>query len=73
MVLITEPGRELELKCPWCGYHGKFQKRRIEFMSLLICVLLLLAGVIPGIIYAAWYSNQEECPKCRAKVPRGPF
>ena len=73
MGLITEPGRDLELKCPWCGYHGKFQKQSTDIVSLSICILLLLAGLLPGIIYGAWHSTQEECPTCRAKVPRGPF
>jgi|WetSurMetagenome_2_1015567.scaffolds.fasta_scaffold224886_2 hypothetical protein len=73
MELIKETGRKLNLKCPWCGYEGKFQKRRIELMSLCIFVLLLFPFIIPGIIYALWYSNQEECPSCRAKVPRDPF
>lgn len=73
MGLIGEPGRGLDLRCPWCGYEGQFRKRRIDIMSLLICIALLLCGIIPGIIYALWYSQQEECPKCRAKVPRGPL
>lgn len=73
MSLITEPGRGLELKCPWCGYEGKFQKRRLEFMSVCIFILLLLTFILPGVLYAFWYSQQEECPRCRAKVPRGPF
>ena len=73
MALISEPGRNLDLKCPWCGYHGKFQKRGNDVISVCICVLLLLAGLIPGVIFAAWYSSQEECPTCKAKVPRGPF
>ena len=73
MGFIKEPSRGLNLKCPWCGYGGRFQKRRTNALSLLICVGLLFCGIIPGVIYALWHSQQEECPKCRANVPRGPF
>jgi uncharacterized membrane protein YqaE (UPF0057 family) len=73
MAFIREPGRGLELKCPWCGFLGKFERRRIDVLALLTCVVLLICGIIPGVIYALWHSQQEECPRCRARVPRGPF
>ena len=73
MAFIEEPGRGLTLRCPWCGYEGQFQKKHIDVLSILICISLLLFGIVPGVVYALWYSQQEECPKCRAKVPRGPF
>lgn len=73
MGIIKELGRELNLKCPWCGYEGKFKKRSVDIFSLSILIILFICLVIPGIIYALWHSQQEECPKCRAKVPRGPF
>lgn len=71
--LLEEAGRGLVLTCPWCGYTGKFQRRELEVMAVCVTIALLFFLVIPAIIYALWYGQQEECPNCRAKVPRGPF
>ena len=73
MAFIKEPGWGKELTCPWCGYQGSFQKKHLDFMSLMIFIGLLTFFIFPGVFYALWHSNQEECPECRASVPRGPF
>ena len=70
---MKSDGRGLELKCPWCGYQGKFKSRTFDIMSGLICAVLILFFLVPGALYGIWHALQEECPNCRAQVPRGPF
>lgn len=54
-------------KCLQCGYSGGM-KTWLRWYSLpqLIAIVLLLAYMLPGIIFIAWAWGKYKCPKCGA-------
>jgi hypothetical protein len=51
---------------PNCGHRGKVVRRRRGSVGLLI--LLFLAGVLPGLIYAMFGMGEDKyCPQCNMK------
>ncbi len=73
MPAIPKPGRGRVLTCPWCGFRGAFNAKAWDGLSVMICLLLTFPLPLPGLVYYLWHIQQEECPECRAVVPRGPL
>lgn len=54
-------------KCLVCGYQGKMKTWLRNYNGpQFIAILLLLAYVIPGLIFITWGWGKYKCPKCGA-------
>lgn len=52
-----------------CLYYGKPQAHAKG--SMLLLLVLLLCGVVPGLIYLAFFSGYRyTCPRCGLEVGR---
>ena len=52
------------IKCPECEYEGNAKAQQSG--SLLLTILLLLLGLLPGLIYIYCIniSRRYSCPRC---------
>ncbi len=60
---------ENQIICPNvnCGYRGTGKTSGGK--SLIVLILLLCLGIIPGLIYLFWPSSQHlGCPRCNMRV-----
>lgn len=57
----------MERKCLSRGYQGEMKTWLGNHnLPQLICVILLLAYIIPGIVFAAWGYGKYKSPECGA-------
>ena len=61
-------------RCLQCDYRGEM-KTWLKYYNLpqLIALILLLAYVIPGIVFIAWAYGKFKCPKCGALDKNVPY
>lgn len=59
------------LTCDHCGYSGS--PERSGGPSLILFLLLLLFGIIPGIVYLLVVHEKRSCPNCGAVAKKTKF
>ncbi len=57
-----------KVQCVHCQAVITPQKRTANASSIIITILLLLLGIIPGLIYAIWESSRKQCPSCNMVI-----
>ncbi len=57
-----------KVQCGHCRAVIKPQKRAANASSIIIAILLLLLGIIPGVIYIIWESSRKQCPNCNLVI-----
>jgi hypothetical protein len=50
--------------CPKCGETGIVKGRGLHGLEILICGMLMVLYIVPGIIYYAWQEGQPCCAGC---------
>lgn len=53
-------------RCLVCGYHGQLSTVLKTTRGGLLSLLLLLAMLVPGVLYIIWRWNAPICPRCGA-------
>jgi len=53
-------------RCLVCGYHGPISTVLQTTRGGLLALLLLLAMLVPGVLYIIWRWNAPICPRCGA-------
>jgi hypothetical protein len=56
------------IQCGHCRAIVKPQKMQAGCTSVIIAVLLLCLGIIPGVIYILWESSRKQCPNCKLPI-----
>lgn len=55
--------------CPVCGTHTLPPGRGMHGGNEQVtCIILILCGLIPGVIYYAVVDSKPYCPKCKRRV-----
>ena len=57
-----------KVRCRNCASIVKPQSMNAGCGSIIIAILLLCLGIIPGIIYIIWESSRKQCPKCKLSI-----
>lgn len=53
-------------RCLVCGYQGPLSTVLQTMRGGLLALLLLLAMLVPGVLYIIWRWNAPICPRCRS-------
>jgi hypothetical protein len=57
--------KRYDVRCPNCGGSGVVKARGLQGGGeVLICILLLVCGVIPGLVYYIWKDGKPCCTQC---------
>lgn len=56
-------------RCLACGYRGPMSTVLKTTRGGLLSLLLLLAMLVPGVLYIVWRWNAPVCPRCGAVKP----
>ena len=57
-----------QVQCLHCRSIIAPQPMAASCTSTFIMVLLLCAGIIPGLIYIAWDNGRKQCPNCKFAI-----
>jgi predicted RNA-binding Zn-ribbon protein involved in translation (DUF1610 family) len=55
-------------KCPHCGVHGVGRVRGLQGGEVLVCGILMLLFIVPGIIYYIWQESIPFCTSCGSRI-----
>ena len=59
------------MTCPHCGSQSVGKSRGLQgFRETLLCLLLLVAGFVPGVIYYVYIEAVPYCGGCGRRVKR---
>lgn len=56
--------RATQRHCLECGYDGPMGTVLGSLRGGLLAFLLLMAALVPGVLYIVWRWNAPKCPKC---------
>ena len=56
------------VQCRHCHAIVKPQGMQVGRGSLVIAILLLSLGIVPGLIYIMWETSRKQCPNCRLPI-----
>ncbi len=67
-------GRVEDRRCLQCDYRGEM-KTWLKHYNLpqLIALIMLVAYVVPGLIFIAWAYGKYKCPNCGALAKNVPY
>ena len=57
-----------KVQCRHCHAIVTPQRMQAGCSSLIIAILLLCLGIIPGVIYIIWESSRKQCPNCKLPI-----
>ncbi len=73
--IVSQDGRINEpaipsgkVQCGHCRAIVTPQRMPAGCSSVIIAILLLCLGIIPGVIYIIWESGRKQCPNCKLPI-----
>ena len=64
-----QPLPQGKVQCGHCRAVVTPQNMQAGCSAVIIAILLLCIGIIPGVIYIIWQSNKKQCPNCKLPIP----
>jgi hypothetical protein len=62
----TRKAQQLQRRCLICGYRGPMETVLYSARGGCLTFILLMAAIVPGVIYIIWRWGAPVCPRCRS-------
>lgn len=60
-------------KCPQCGHDEEFYNVSNESSTVHGCLILLLGGILPALVFSDYGAHRAQCANCRHVFRRPPL
>jgi hypothetical protein len=66
IMLRTRRAQRVQRRCLICGFRGPMETVLYSAQGGCLTLILLMAFVVPGVIYMIWRWGAPVCPRCRS-------